>query len=85
MLNCKEASEKMSQSLDRRLSISEQIGVRFHLLICKGCAQFHNHMMLLRKTLVQFSQADSFETTGPALSSDARMRIKQALQQKSTK
>ena len=37
MLTCKDASQLMSQSFDRRLGLMERAGLRFHLVICKSC------------------------------------------------
>jgi hypothetical protein len=79
MLTCKEASKMVSQSMDRRLSVPERIGVRFHLLICKGCAQFRDHMTLLRRTCSQHAGSEESESALPGLSPAARDRIRQAL------
>ena len=69
----------VSQSMDRRLSVPERIGVRFHLLICKGCAQFRDHMALLLRTCTQHVGSDESESVLPGLSSAARERIRQTL------
>ena len=49
MLNCKQASELLSQNLDRDLSLREKILLRFHLLICHGCSNFSKQMQVLRQ------------------------------------
>jgi hypothetical protein len=48
MLNCKQASELLSQQLDRKLSWSERLSLRLHLLVCDGCTNFSKHMTALR-------------------------------------
>ncbi len=49
MLNCKQASELLSQALDKNLSLREKISLRLHLLICHGCSNFSKHMQVLRQ------------------------------------
>ena len=48
MLSCKQATELMSQAQDRPLRFGERISLRFHLLICAGCANFGRHLDILR-------------------------------------
>jgi len=38
----------VSQSLDRKLSLSERINVKLHLLICEGCRRMLKQMKLIR-------------------------------------
>ena len=69
MLSCKDATERMSQSLDRPLSVAETISLRFHLLICRGCRATEGHFQFLhtatrrwRNTHTQSSAADAART-----------------------
>lgn len=48
MLSCKEATERMSQGMDRTLSFRERTGLRLHLLICRGCRATEKHLAFLR-------------------------------------
>ena len=48
MMNCKEATQLMSQRLDRNLSFRERLGLRLHLLICRGCEATARHFAFLR-------------------------------------
>ena len=48
MLNCRQATELMSQEQDRSLALSERIGLRLHLWICAGCANYRRQMGVLR-------------------------------------
>ncbi len=45
MLSCKQASQLISQSLDRRLSGRERWSLRFHLIICYMCTRFSKQLM----------------------------------------
>lgn len=51
MLNCKQTSQLISQSLDRSLTLRERLALQLHLLICKYCKQFSQHMQTLRVAL----------------------------------
>jgi len=51
MLTCKQVSELVSYSLDRRLSWLERWRLGVHLKVCEGCRNFQNQMGLLRKAI----------------------------------
>lgn len=61
MLNCKEASQIISQSLDRPLSFSERLQLKVHLLMCDACRQFKRQLVALQqhfKTMVRQVEND---------------------------
>lgn len=47
MMNCKEATQLLSQDLERKLSLPERLGLRLHLLICRGCRATERHFAFL--------------------------------------
>jgi len=49
MLTCKQVSELVSQSLDRRLGWLERWRLSVHLKACEGCRNFQMQMSFLRK------------------------------------
>ena len=49
MLTCKDASQLMSQSFDRRLGLMEKVGLRFHLVICKSCQVAYRQLDFLHR------------------------------------
>ncbi len=51
MLDCKQASQLISQSLDRNLTLRERFALKLHLLICEFCKQFSQHMQTLHVAL----------------------------------
>ncbi len=51
MFNCKEVSKLVSQSMDRELSFSKRMGVRFHLMMCRYCARFGQQLKRIRVLL----------------------------------
>ena len=75
---CKEASRLQSQALDGKLSLTQRIGMRIHLLLCKWCRRYGKQIGFLhdaaREHPDQFSQPPSH-----TLSLDARERMKQRL------
>lgn len=48
MLTCKEITHLLSESQDRKLSISEKVQLEMHLAMCKGCRNFKEQMQFLR-------------------------------------
>ena len=48
MLTCKQASQVISQSLDRPLTARERFALSLHLLICKYCKRFSQQVQTLR-------------------------------------
>ncbi|MGZ8269557.1 MAG: zf-HC2 domain-containing protein [Methylophilus sp.] len=81
LLNCKQTSQLVSQSLDRRLTWKERLAVRLHLLICKYCARFNRQLLAMRAGLKRLSQAIE-QDTNIQLPSDAKARIAKALEAK---
>jgi len=53
MMNCKQATQMMSQSQDRPLIWQERIKLRFHLLMCNGCNNYNRHLRIISKTMKQ--------------------------------
>lgn len=49
MQSCKRATELMSLQLDRQLSLSEQAGLRLHLLMCRHCRRCKAQLQLLHR------------------------------------
>jgi hypothetical protein len=51
MLSCKQASQLISQSLDRSLTLRERIALKLHLIICKYCKRFSQQVHTLRNAM----------------------------------
>lgn len=58
MMNCKEATALMSQEQDRKLGLAERIGLRLHVLVCAGCANYRRQMAVLRDACRRLSGRD---------------------------
>lgn len=74
MLTCKQASQLLSQSLDRQLSARERFALRLHLLICKYCKRFGEQIKLLRAAMKQLGERVE-DDTGIQLPAEAKVRI----------
>lgn len=57
MLNCKQASQIVSQSLDRNLTLRERFALRLHLLICVYCKRFSQQMQTIRVAIKQMTSS----------------------------
>jgi hypothetical protein len=74
MLTCKQASKLISQSLDRPLSLSSRIKLRFHLFICDACTRFNKQLGQLRMAVHRMRQ-NTENDNSIELPSDAKARI----------
>ena len=54
MLNCREASQLMSQAMDRRLGWRERVGLRLHLLLCSGCRAARRQLSFIRSACAEW-------------------------------
>ena len=74
MLSCKQASQIISQSLDRKLTTGERFNLKLHLLICKYCKYFSQQLQTLRVAInANVSSIENDNTI--EMSSEARKRI----------
>ena len=79
MLDCKQTSQLISQSLDRSLTLRERFALRLHLLVCKYCKQFSQHLQTIRVALKQMTS--SIESNdGITMPSAAKSRILQSIE-----
>jgi hypothetical protein len=51
MLSCREASQLLSDRLDRPLRTWERFGLRIHLAVCRGCTQADQQLQFIRKAM----------------------------------
>jgi putative zinc finger protein len=58
-LSCKEASQLVSEGLDRNLGLLERARLRLHLAICDGCTNFKKQADFLRRALRELGNRSS--------------------------
>ncbi len=52
---CREVHQLASQSLDRRLNLTERLRMRLHLMVCEACTRFNAQMLLIRRAMQRLS------------------------------
>ena len=75
MLNCKDASHLASESQERSLGPVELIGLKFHLIICKGCRGFSQQLKVIRLACQRIDESKGVGGEAPGLDPDAKSRI----------
>ncbi len=79
MLDCRHASQLISQSMEKRLGFRQRIALRIHLMMCDACTQFSRQMELLRLAIKNLG--DKVENDQQIrLSDEARERIRKSVQ-----
>lgn len=78
MIDCKQASQLISQSLDRRLSLRERVSLRIHILICYACRRFGQQLRTLRVTLRRAGEQVENDTN-IMMSSETKTRIAESI------
>jgi len=80
---CKQTVKVISESMERRLSLGEQITVKLHLWICLWCVWYLEQLQLMRDTIrSKASEEPNLESSSlPPLSAEARERMKLSLSQ----
>ena len=48
-MKCIEATQRLSEAMDRELSLGEAIRLRGHLFMCDACTQYKLQLSVLRK------------------------------------
>ena len=50
-ITCKEVSRLVSEGLDKALPAEEQLQLRAHLAICRGCQNLSDRLAFLRRAM----------------------------------
>ena len=79
MFKCSEVTRLISKSMDQKLPISQRIGIRIHLAMCRYCSLYKKQLELLRKIIGQAILAEGVPLPPLNLSPQARLRMKQVL------
>jgi len=79
MFNCKKVTYLVSESLDRKLSLSQRLGMRMHLMMCRFCSRYQAQLLFLRKTARLYSESSEDSNLSIRLSSEAGKRIKESV------
>ncbi|MCF6324390.1 MAG: zf-HC2 domain-containing protein [Gammaproteobacteria bacterium] len=82
MLSCKEIGELLSQGIDRKLSLREKWGLKFHLFICKTCSCYDKQLQFIARSARRLMQPEKDNQGIPPLSNEAEARINNAIKQR---
>jgi hypothetical protein len=80
MINCKEYAEKVSRSLDCRLTFWDRMSMKIHQVLCPPCKHIRQQFNAIRNAC-QLEPTDEFagDTKNNRLSEEVCERIKAAL------
>ena len=85
MLNCRDATKRISESLDKPLPVFARMELKLHLWMCRFCARFEKQMLFLRVIFKRYEKQTQAESDlppdFPRLSPEAAERLKNALQE----
>ena len=79
MLSCKDVTKLVSENLDRDLSLWRRIGLRLHVVMCKGCSAYRRQIESLNKVVSDHYRDDLTVKDCNDLPDDALERIKETL------
>jgi hypothetical protein len=74
---CTDVTRFVSESMDRTLPVLTRIKLRLHLMICEGCAQYRQQLLVLRQA-TRRSASETHTQEDAQLSSAAKARLKEA-------
>jgi hypothetical protein len=77
---CQQTVEKISESMDRELTLRERINLKLHIWICAWCQWYLEHLEIIRETArAKGAESPDLESVSPTLSAEARERIRRKL------
>lgn len=79
--NCDVITQKISESMDHKISLRNRLKIRLHVIFCKFCRRYQRQLKTMN-TLFELrlqKEEENILPKGPTLTSEARERIKQNL------
>ncbi len=77
--SCKSVAPLFSHALDRKLTLTERLRMRFHLMLCTACTNYVANIGFLRDVFHAHSDKIERDEISTPLSPAAKARIKEAL------
>lgn len=77
---CEDMTRLTSKAMDATLPFWERFAVKLHLLYCRACRRYKEHLLLLREAMRRAGeQAAAGDDSSATFSAEARERIRRAL------
>lgn len=76
---CQQTVARLSESMERPLSLRERVQVKLHLWVCAWCQWYLEHLDLMRDTARAHADDPPEVVRGASLSDEARERIRRKL------
>lgn len=82
MYSCKQVSQIVSESLDKKLPFLTRVQLWMHLGMCGLCARFRKNMIRVDQSAKNYAKdlERDVNSDGPELSEESRERLKSALE-----
>ncbi|UPT68270.1 MAG: hypothetical protein M0D57_06395 [Sphingobacteriales bacterium JAD_PAG50586_3] len=77
---CRDATLLIEKRLDDKMVFYEKLALRFHLSFCDGCNKYAKQSRILHALLTKSSITDITDFSKLRLADDAKIRIKQSVQ-----
>jgi predicted anti-sigma-YlaC factor YlaD len=78
---CEQVSEKLSRSMDQKLSFKERVGIRIHLLGCELCRRYEKQLFALERMLRRYADRHEKDDAPIGLSPEAKAKIRHSIHQ----
>lgn len=79
MLNCKETTQLVSESMDHQLTFRRRMGLKMHLLMCRYCDRYSHQIAILRNLVRRYSRDEIELENGITLPPESSDRLTAAL------
>ena len=56
MMNCRQFTRLSSELLEKQLPLPTRMGLRLHVMICRGCRNFGRQMQFLREVARSYAK-----------------------------
>ena len=73
---CEVISQKISESMDNKISLIDRIKIRFHLLGCKFCQRYEKQLIVIQKMIEKRTTEMNELPNGPKLSDELKQKLK---------
>ena len=83
MLNCKNASDLASRSLDKKLPWPKRWALRMHIFMCHRCRRYLRQLRLIKQVAALLAQRLNEGNANIYLSAEAKVRIQNKLDENS--